>query len=403
MKYQFKARDKQGDIVTGMVEAIDSHQAIQLLQERDLIPITLEREDRQPEILKELNRIWEGVKPRELMVFFRELATLIAAKVPILSSLRAIESQTVNRYFRRVIREMADNIEDGMPLSEALSKHPLIFSPLTISMIQSGEASGNLQKSIEYVADNIEKSYKLASKVKGALIYPAIVVIATIIISFLIFAFILPKITQVIRDLSADIPWYTQLLMAFGDFMKAYWWAVLLVMLAGVGAFFYYINTEAGKREWDVIKLRLPVFGDLFRKVYLARFADNLSTLLAGGIPLVRALTITSNVVGNLEYKKVILRAAEEVKKGGNISTVFRRTPLVPPIVTQMTEIGENTGQVSEILKDVSKFYEQEVDNTTRNLTTLIEPIMIIILGVIVGVMVVAVLLPIYNIAGQIQ
>lgn len=402
MKFVFKAKDAQGEIREGMVEAMSAKAAAEILSRNNLVPISVKEEEKTIAIIKDLQRIWEGVSQKELVVFFQQLATLVEARVPVVSALRTIEDQTANRYFRIILKEMADDIEDGAPFSTAIEKHTGTFSPLVINMLRAGEASGELQKSVEVVAESIEKNYQLAAKIKGALYYPTFVLGVAGVIGFLVVTFILPKITIMIKDMKVPIPWYTSALIWLGDFMNAYWWAVLLVFLAAAGGLMYYVKTEAGRREWQMIILKLPVIGDLARSIYITRFAENLSALLNGGIPVVRALFIVSEVIGNQVFEKIVLKAADEVRSGGTMSTVFLRSREIPPIVSQMIRIGEETGSLSEVLASTAKFYNQEVETTTRSLTTLIEPILIVFLGVGVGILVVGVLLPIYNIAGQI-
>jgi type IV pilus assembly protein PilC len=219
---------------------------------------------------------------------------------------------------------------------------------------------------------------------------------------FLVVTFILPKITLMIKELNVPVPWYTTFLVWLGDFMSVYWWAVLLIMVAGLGGMVYYARSSAGRREWEQIILKLPVIGNLSRSIYITRFSENFGALLEGGIPVVRALIITSQVVGNGVFEKIILKAADEVKTGGTISTVFLQSKEFPPIVAQMIRIGEETGSLATVLISVAKFYNQEVETTTKSLTTLIEPILIVALGIGVGILVIGVLMPIYNIAGQI-
>jgi type II secretory pathway component PulF len=401
MRFTYKAKDGSGKQVSGVVEAVSKEDAINVLQKNELIPLGVAKERNEVGLSRELKRIYEGVSKKELVIFFRELSTLISAKVTVFASIRAIQEQTENTYFRSVLKEVADDIEDGTPLSESLEKHPLVFDRLVISLIGSGEVSGNLQKTIEYVADNIEKNYKLTSKIKSALLYPAFVISAALIIGFIVLTVILPRITLIIKDLALEVPWYTKVVIAIGDFMQGYWWAVLAVIIGTAVAFWYYIKSEDGKREWDIIELKIPVVGNLMRYIYLARFADNLSILLRGGIPLVKALIIVSNVVDSTVYRGVILRAADEVKKGGKLVSVFKKSPEIPSIVSQMIEVGEETGQISETLGATSKFYTQEADNITKNMTTLIEPVLIVLLGIGVAILVFAILLPIYNIAGE--
>jgi len=401
MKFLFKAKNEAGQIREGLVEAISWESAAQILEKNGLTPITINKQKKSSIFLQSFRKILEGVGQKDLMIFFRQLATLISARVPIASSLNTIEEQFDNKYFRMVIREIADDIEDGMPFSEALEKHANVFSPLTINMIRAGEISGSLQKSISFVAENIEKSYQLTAKIRGALYYPIFVLSVAFIVGFLVITFILPKITVLVKDFDVPIPWYTKILIQLGDFMNQYWWAVAFVILGSIGALIYYIRTEAGRREWEIIVLKIPVIGTLARNIYITRFAENLSALLNGGIPVVRALTIVSEVVGNSVFERIILNAANEVKNGNLMSTVFARSPQMPSIIAQMIRIGEETGTLSHVLKSIAAFYDQEVETMTKNLTTLIEPMLIVGLGIGVGILVVGILMPIYNIAGQ--
>lgn len=401
MKFIFKAKDQSGKIKEGKIEAGDRDKAVQLLQKENLVPMFVVRKKGTSEIVKEIQRIWEGATQKELMVFFRELATLIDAKVPVVPSLRAIQEQAESKYLGIVIKEIADDVEDGMPLSESMAKYPNTFNNLAVSIIKAGEVSGNLQRSILFVADNIEKNYRLTSKVRGALFYPAFVITVSAIIGFIATTVILPRLTDMIEELEVEIPWYTQIIMFISRFMENYWWAVLIAILGAAGGFIYYIKTESGKREWDKVKLNLPIVGKLFNYIYITRFASNFSILLAGGIPIVRALTVVSEVVGNSVYQSVILRSADEVKTGGNISTVFSRSSVIPPIVSKIIKIGEETGKISEVTKNIADFYEQEADAITQNLSKAIEPVLIVILGIGVAILVFAILLPIYDIAGK--
>lgn len=404
MKFDFKAKTETGDLKEGIVDAVSRDVAIEILQKNGLIPIRVSAESHGGfgGALRDVQKLWEGVSPKELMVIFRQLATLIEAHVPVVTSLKTVSDQTDNRFLRVILREIEDNIEDGMSFSESLEKHPKVFDSMTINIIRAGEISGNLQRSIKFVADSIEKNYHLTSKIKSALFYPGFVMAVAGAIGFLVITFILPKITALIKDLGIAVPWYTTILITLSDFMHAYWWAILIGIAAiGVGIH-HYFKSESGKHEWDIILLRLPVFKTLAKNVYITRFSENLSALMAEGIPVVRALMITSDVIGNTVYTQVMLKAADEVKAGGTMSTVFQQHPEeIPPIVAQMVKIGEETGAMAHVLDSIGRFYEQEVEVMTRNLTSLVEPILIVILGIGVGILTVGILLPVYNIAGQ--
>ncbi|MGK2848747.1 MAG: type II secretion system F family protein [Minisyncoccota bacterium] len=401
MKFLFKAKDNAGKIREGTVEAISWEAAGQTLQKNLLTPLTITEQKETNVWIRSFQKIFEGASQKELMIFFRQLSTLVEARVPIVSALRTIGDQSENRFLQIVIKEMSDDIEDGMPFSEALEKQSEVFSTLTINMIRAGEVSGNLQTSIEFVTLSIEKNYALTSRIKGALYYPAFVLSVAFIVGFVVVTFILPRITVLIKDMHVPVPWYTAMLIWIGDFMSAYWWGVAGVIIAAVSASVYYLRTESGKLEWEIVLLKIPIVGKLMRNIYITRFADNLGALLESGIPVVHSLNIVSDVVGNSVFREIILKAAGEVKAGGTMSVSFLRTTEMPAIVAQMIRIGEETGTLSKVLKSVGQFYNQEVEMMTKNMTSLIEPILIVALGIGVGILVVGVLMPIYNIAGQ--
>jgi type II secretory pathway component PulF len=257
MKFNFKAKTETGDLKEGLVEAISREAAIEILQKNSLIPLQVVSDERGGfgGIMRGVQKLWEGASQKELMVIFRQLATLIEAHVPVVTSLKTISEQSENHFLRAVLHEMEDDIEDGMSFSESLEKHPTVFDAMTINLIRSGEVSGNLQRSIEFVADNIEKNYHLTSKVRGALFYPAFVLAVAGVIAFIVVTFILPKITLLIKDLNVPVPWYTTVLINLGDFMNAYWWAVLIALIGVAATIYYYFRSESGKREWDMIVL----------------------------------------------------------------------------------------------------------------------------------------------------
>jgi type II secretory pathway component PulF len=401
MKFKFKARTKEGEIKRGDIEAINREAATELLQKSDLVPINIREVKHSESMSGVIERLTSSVSQKDLLLFYRQLSTLVGAKIPIAPALRTIHNQTENAQLRIVVTEVAADVEDGLSISESFAKHENVFTTLAVSMIRAGEVSGNLQGAIDFVAESAEQNYQLKSKIRGALMYPIFVISVALVIGFITMTWILPKLTAVIKDLDVEIPWYTQLMIRIGDFMQAYWWAVLIAIMGFIAAGIYYIRSEDGKKEWDRIKLRIPVVGDLFQYVYITRFAENLSVLLKGGIPIVRALIVVSDVVDNIVYKNIILKAAQDVKVGGDINAEFFRHEAFPPMVSSMIKIGEETGRLSDILEDIARFYNAEVDQITRNLSSIIEPILIVVLGMGVGVLVFSVLLPIYNIAGQ--
>lgn len=404
MKFFFKAKNKEGLFKEGTIDAVNKNAAVEVLQKNELFPIFLNEESQQNPLLRNFLKSFDGVSNKELMLFFRQLAILIEAKVPIINALKAIEGQSENGFFKQVLEEVINDIQDGLPFSDALQKNKDVFSDLMINVVRSGEASGNLRKSVEYVADNIEKNYTLNSKVKSALMYPMIIMIVFFIIGFVVITFVVPKLVVVIKDSAVEnIPWYTKTVISVSDFMSSFWWIILIIVACIVGGIWYYVRTDEGKKEWDYVKLRLPIFGSIFRNLYIARFADNFSILLSGGIPIIQALTLVSSVINNSVYKALFLKMADEVKIGGTMSSVMERSRYIPPIVSQMVRIGEESGKIDLVLGHVAKYYEQETDISTKNLATLIEPVIMVVIGIGVGILVFSILMPIYNIAGQIN
>jgi type II secretory pathway component PulF len=401
MQFKFKAKTKEGKIKRGSIEAVNKEMATQLLQKKELIPLQI-KEIKQSELTSGfVERLTSSISQKDLLLFYRQISTLVGAKIPIAPALRTVYDQTENAQLRLIISEVAKDVEDGLAVSEAFAKHENVFSTLAVSMIKAGEVSGDLQGAIEFVAESAEQNYQLKSKIRGALMYPVFVIAIAGVIGFVTMSWILPKLTGVIRDLDVEIPWYTQIMIQIGDFMQAYWWAVILVFIGLMGSVIYYVRSKDGQKEWDHVKLKLPVIGKLYRYVYITRFAENLSVLLKGGIPIVKALIVVAAVVDNVVYKNVILKAAQDVKVGGEINTEFFKHDIFPSMVSSMIKIGEDTGRLGEILQDIARFYNAEVDQITRNMSAIIEPILIVVLGLGVGALVFSVLLPIYNIAGQ--
>ena len=402
MKYKYKARSQAGLVQEGTVEATTMSNASALLQSHNLVVIALDPQE-ESDILAGLSRIWEGVSAKEFVIFSRQLAVMIEAKVPLISALKSIIAQMENPYFAKVLSDVLASIDEGKSLSDSLRKHPTVFSELYVNMVQSGEISGNLQSSLENLADNIEKNYVLTQKIRGVLYYPAFILAAFFIVGFLMITFVIPKLTMMLEETQAKLPITTKILIWVGNFMESYWWAVLIIVLAVLGGLVYYVRTEDGKKEFDVIKLKIPIVGKVLSYVYLARFAENLSSLVRSGIPIVSALQISGRVIGNIVYETNIAEAAERVKTGGTVSSVLAEKKEFPSIMTQMVKVGEETGNLDRTLDTMAKFYEREADQLVSNLSSVIEPVLIVILGIGVGTLVFSIIVPIYNIAQGIK
>jgi type IV pilus assembly protein PilC len=403
MKFFFRAKNKKGEAKEGTIDAANRELALELIQKNELFLIALSEKKEMILFSDIFSKYLSRVNTKELMIFFRQLAILIEARVPIIFALTAIKDQCKNKFFKMTIKEIINDIQDGLPLSEALKKKPEIFSVFSLSIIKSGEASGNLKRSIEYVADTIEKNHNLSRKVTSAFVYPAVVMAVFFAIGFIFMAFIIPKLTEVIKDMGVDFPWYTKIVIGASDFMAVYWWTVLLGIIGCVLGFIYFIGTKNGKIWEDNFKIKIPIFGTIFQNICIARFSENLAILLKGGIPIIQAVNISSTVAGNSVYEKLFLRVAYELKAGGSINKVFQTSEIIPPIVSQMIRVGEETGQLDFVLNQIAIFYKQEIETSTKNLSALLEPFIMVIIGIAVGFLVLSILMPIYNIAGQIN
>jgi type II secretory pathway component PulF len=400
MKFIYQARTKAGDFKKGLVTAASQSKAEQLLSDNGLIIISLKEEHES--WTNKLDIFSNRVSYKDLVLFSRQFSTLVAARVPIVQSLRILESQVSNKGLIKITKSLVSSVESGESLSLALSKHPRVFGNIYISLVKSGEASGQVAESLNYLADQLEKDYDLRSRVKSAMTYPAFVLSALVVVGVLMFKFVLPNLVSVLKEQNAELPFVSKLLIGFTDFFEVYWWLVLLG-LAGIAiGVRLYVQTESGRYVWDRLKMRLPIIGQVLEKIYLARFSRNLATLVSGGIPIIQSLRIISEIINNVIYRDILLEAAQQVTNGKSISDSLAHHKEFPPLVTQMVRVGEQTAQLDSILLKLAVFYEKEVDAKVSTLSSLLEPIIMLILGLGVGILVAGVLLPIYNLASAV-
>jgi len=390
--YKYRARTREGKATQGAVEALVESDAIDLLSERGLIVLSLS------EIAQKKERSWNinvgKVKHKDLVIFSRQLSVMISATVPIVQSLKILAQQTSNPVFIQNIIEMADDVDGGMSLSDALGKHDKIFSNFYVAMVKSGETSGKLDEILQYLADQMEKDYDLVSRIKGAMIYPVFIISGMIVVGFLMMTFVVPQMVKMLEETGAELPLLTQILITVSRFMNTYWY-LILIALAGLAVFLrWWIKSKAGKMTWDAVKIKVPIFGSLFKKIYIVRLTRSLTTLIKGGVPIASALNITAEVVDNRAYEKLILDTVDEVEGGNSVATLFVNSALIPKMLSQMMVIGERTGRLDDVLEKLSNFYSREIDNLVTGLTSLIEPLILIVMGVGVGGMVAAIMLP---------
>lgn len=401
MLFKYKATTKDGEERNGNIDAISVDVAIGALQKRDLIIISIDPAEGES-LINSLLGTLESVKTKDIVILSRQLATLFEAKVSVLDTFKLLASETENRVLRRKLGEMTDDIQSGVPISTAMSKHPTVFSPFYVSLIRSGEESGRLSESFNYLADYLERQYAIVSKVKGALIYPAFVIISFIVVMILMLVLVIPRLAEILTETGQQVPLYTSFVIWLSGIFVHYGIFVLVFFILVGLALWRYAVTSLGKSAIDSLELKIPYVGTLYRRFYISRIADNMDTLITSGVSMVRSLEVTADVVGSEVYKKVMLDAVTGVKGGNPLSASFADSPEVPKIVAQMTKIGEETGNLGFVLKTMARFYKREVDTAIDTLIALIEPMMIIFLGVAVGLLLVSVLGPIYNITAGI-
>lgn len=341
------------------------------------------------------------IKTKDLVIFSRQFAVMISANVPVVESLLILIDQTNNISLKNMISEIAFEVDGGAFLSDAFAKRPHIFSDFFINIIRSGETSGKLDEVLSYLADEMEKSYDMSSKIKGAMIYPAFIVSALFGVGIVLMVYVIPNLTAILTETGAELPFSTRIVIGASDLLIKYGFLLIAALVGLAIGIRFYLKTYNGRKNLDIIKLRLPIFGKLFKYIYLMRFSRSLSTLLKGGVTITRSLEIVAEVVGNIVYKELILQTLESINDGNPFSTVFEASSYVPKMVPQMISVGEKTGKIDAVLDRITDFYVRESSNMLDNLSKLMEPLIMVIMGAGVGIMVAAVLLPMYNLASQ--
>lgn len=399
MQFKYQAKDSAGRLREGIVVSEDQNRAEQLLSENGLVILSLQIHEQS--IWEKLWPFGKRVAGKDMVLFSRQLSTLIGAQVPILQALRILQVQTENARLKVVLTETIGAVESGDSLSLSLSRHPEVFDTVYISVVHSGELSGSMDRSLNYLADQLEKNYDLAAKVRGAMTYPIFVVCAVIGIGSFMFLFVMPNLVSTLTEQGNTLPAITVWLIAFTNFFQHFWWLVFLILIGLVVGIRYAANTEQGGYYLDRAKISVPIIGKIFTKIYLARFSRNLATLIVGGIPIIRSLQTVAELVNNRIYRTIILEAANKLATGKSIAEAFQGHKEIPVIVTQMIQVGEQSATLTNILGKLADYYEKEVDAAIGSLSSLIEPIIILVLGGAVGILVAGILLPIYNLGSS--
>lgn len=402
MIFAYKAIDNNGEKKDGTIEAISIDVAIGAIQKKGLVISSISPVEESNYIRSKI-RFLNRVSNKDIVILSRQMATLFDAQVSALQTFKLLATEMTNPILRRSLTEVADDLQGGSSISKSLSKHSNIFSNFYINMVRAGEESGKLNDTFNYLADYLDRTYEVTNKARNSLIYPAFVILTFVGVMILMFTIVIPKISVILVESGQDIPIYTKIVLFFSNFFVDY--GIFLAVALIIGGLFFarYINTTQGSLWFSLFKLRVPYVGDLYRKLYLSRIADNMSTMISSGISMVRSIEITASVVGNDVFQRILEDSLQSVKGGSPFSTSLSEYKEIPTIMITMIKVGEETGELGKIMDTMAKFYRREVINAVDTLVDLIEPVMIVTLGVGVGVLLAAVLMPIYNIAGAIS
>ena len=401
MLFKYKAVDDKGIEKVGEIDAPTKDMAVSGLQRRGLIIVSIKEEGEKKSVFQV--SFFAKVPMKDVVILSRQISTLFEAQVSALKAFTMLASNVENKLLSHKLTQIGDDLQAGISISGALAKHPDVFSDFYVNMVKAGEETGKLNQTFAHLADYLYRQYALTSKTRNALIYPAFVVFTFFVVMTLMFVVVIPKLSAIILDSGQAVPFFTQIIIGLSNFFINYGFIVLIFFVL-LGVWLWRLSsTEKGKAYLDKMRLSTPVIGTLYKKLYLSRMADNMDTMLTSGIPIVRAIDITAEVVGSRVYKGILKETADGVKSGLAFSATLEKHPEMPPIMVQMVKVGEETGALGSILKTLADFYKREVDDAVDTLVGLIEPVMIVVLGLGVGVLLVSVLMPIYNMAGGIS
>lgn len=399
--YSYRVRDRQGKVISGKLEADNEASVSQRLREMGYFVIGVE-EERVSLRKKELHIFKPKVKNKDVTVFTRQFATMINAGLPLVKCLNILSEQTESPVLTEIISDVQHEVEMGRSLSEALAKHPDTFSELYTSMVKAGEIGGVLDDVLLRIATTLESEDEIRRRIKSAMTYPVAMFAISVLLLIVMLVFVVPIFEKMFNDMGANLPFLTKIIVAVSHFLASWKGAVLVLVL--IGGFIYlrrWMKTPNGRRKIDAFKLKLPVFGTLFHKMSISRFSRTLGTLVSSGVPILQALEITSKTVGNMLVSEAVENVRAGVKEGDSIAKPLSQSPLFPPMVTQMLAIGEETGALDTMLNKVSDFYDSEVAATVEALTSLLEPLLIVFLGIVVGTIVIALYMPIFSLITQ--
>jgi type IV pilus assembly protein PilC len=389
--YNYTAKDKNGELLKGEIEAENENAAAKVLSSRELIPISVGIN--QETSFSFLNK----VSLKDKVVIMRQLSTMITAGLPIAQSLKTLEEQIKKENIKKILAQTASDIEGGSQLSVAFSRFPETFSTLDLTLIASGETSGNLDKSLARLAAQLEKQQSLMRKIRGAFVYPAFVIGVVIIVAALMIIYVMPQMEELYGSFDAELPFITKAMISISHFTASFAPFIIVALIVTAVWLRLAVRRPTGRRIWDRIKLSLYPINTLLQKMYMARMSRTLSGLISSGVPLLDSLSITSRAIGNVVYEDLIKASSKKVKAGIALSETLKNNPLFPPIVPQMINVGERTGELDNMLENMANYFEEEVDVAVKNISNLIEPMVIVLLALIIGTMLVAIMMPIYS------
>ena len=398
-KYNYEARDSASNkIVKSVVQADSENAAAKLLTAQGFVPLKIELQDDKTNFFA---RFSGRITTKDKVVFTRQLATLIGAGLPLAQSLRTVQEQTTNKRMQEIVQEIISDVEGGKSLSDSFTKHPEAFNKVYVALVSAGETSGTMDDSLKRLAAQQEKDAAMMSKIRGAMMYPSIVLVVIIlVIGFMLFT-VVPQVEGLYRDLNKELPFVTLAMIKVANFFSSLWWLVILAMIIGGYFLAQYLKTEQGIRTKDIFKLNVPLFKGMFRKMYMARFARTGQVLLRTGVPMLDMLRITADAVNNVIISESILRASDKVKGGKALSASLSNEDYFLAMVPQMIKIGEQSGKIDEMMGKTAQVYEDELDEEIHALSTAIEPVLMVFLAIVAGTMVSAILLPIYSLVGN--
>jgi len=382
----------------GNVDAANREAAVAILLTHELFVLSIEP------VVEDVwyNRIlnfFKRVKTQDLMIFTRQFATLLASQVPLSDSLASLYKQTTKPVLKEAVYEIANDIDAGFSLSQALERHRAIFSDFYVNMVKSAEVTGRLSEVLSFLADYLEKQAALLSKVKNALTYPAFVIGLFFVVIIVMVTMVFPQITPIFAQANIEMPFFTRVLLGFGTFVSDWWFFFLIALVALVIVLVDYFQTNEGKAVLDTVSLKVFIIGPLFQKLYISRFAESARVLIKGGLTIPQAVEISSHTIGNSVYEELLHDAAGQIRKGKLLSQALAEMSEFPPLVSQLLSVGESTGRMEDLLSKINDFYSRQVDDTVENLVTLLQPILMVIIGVVVAILFASILLPIYNLS----